>query len=200
MSVAGPILLVESDRSLGEVLAAQLAADGYRVELARNARHARMLAAASKPRLAILGGLDLPRGALALLEEIRAADRERSCWPSTLPALVLSRTRSEIETLRAFEAGADDFLAMPLGYLELRGFVSSTRLPRISSTGAKIGRSQHLSDADKRKSYVDKSPEKAPKFPKRRFGASLAQQRVNKRSGAIPMDGCAGASRSFGRC
>ncbi len=39
-----PILVVESDRKLGEALASQLAADGFRVELARTARHARILA------------------------------------------------------------------------------------------------------------------------------------------------------------
>lgn len=120
MSIAAPILLVEADRSFGEAIAAQLAADGYRVELARNARHARILASQCRPGLAVLGRLDPPRGALALLEEIRSCEGPGSCWDRRLPALVIGASARELEMLRAFDAGADDFLAMPVGYLELR--------------------------------------------------------------------------------
>jgi DNA-binding response OmpR family regulator len=117
---AATILLVESDRRLGEALAEQLIADGYRVELARNARHARILASATRPGLAVLGGLDTPRGSLELLEEIRGCEDPRQIWDRALPALVIGSAGHEIDALRAFDAGADDFLAMPLGYLELR--------------------------------------------------------------------------------
>jgi len=120
VSADGPILVVEADRRLGEALASQLAADGFRVELARTARHARMLASESRPGLALLGGLESPRGALGLLDEIRGAEEESPCWDSRMPAMVIGGGAAELDVLRAFEAGADDFLAMPLGYLELR--------------------------------------------------------------------------------
>ena len=120
MSQDPPILVVESDRRLGEALATQLAADGFRVELARNARHARILASESRPGLALLGHLETPRGALALLDEIRCAAEQSSCWDRRMPAMVIGGGRAELDVLRAFEAGADDFLPMPLGYLELR--------------------------------------------------------------------------------
>jgi DNA-binding response OmpR family regulator len=119
MSPVAPILLVESDRRFGEALAQQLAADGFRVELARNGHDARILAGATRPRLAVLGGLDAPRGALALLEEIRD-DQLGSVWDRRMPALVIGADGTELDALRAFEAGADDFLAMPVAYLELR--------------------------------------------------------------------------------
>jgi DNA-binding response OmpR family regulator len=116
-----PILLVEADRTYGEKLARLLVADGFRVELARNARHARVLAAESPPRLALLGACESPRGALALLEEIRGCAVLDGGWDRRLPALVLSSSHpNEFDALRAFEAGADDFLAAPAGYLELR--------------------------------------------------------------------------------
>ncbi len=120
MSADPAILVVESDRRLGEALASQLAADGFRVELARTVRHARMLASESRPELALLGHLESPRGSLELLEEIRRADSGRGCWDSAMPAMVIGGSGRELELLRAFEAGADDFLPMPLGYLELR--------------------------------------------------------------------------------
>lgn len=119
MALAATILVVEAERELGNALAQQLTGDGYRVELARTAEHARMLARASSPRLALLGTLDPPRGALQLLEEIRAA-REGAAWDRRIPALVIGSEGGELEVLRAFEAGADDFLMRPAGYLELR--------------------------------------------------------------------------------
>jgi PleD family two-component response regulator len=44
------------------------------------------------------------------------------------------RTDNEPDMLRAFEAGADDFIARPARYLELRGFISSKDRELISST------------------------------------------------------------------
>jgi DNA-binding response OmpR family regulator len=115
-----PILVVESDRRLGEALASQLAADGFRVELARSARHARILAGESCPGLALLGRLDSPRGAVALVEEIRRAPEHGSCWDPDMAAMVIGGSRGELDAVRAFESGADDFMPTPLGYLELR--------------------------------------------------------------------------------
>jgi DNA-binding response OmpR family regulator len=116
---AGPILVVESDRDLGRALAEQLMADGYAVELASNAQHARILARESAPKLALLGDLEQPRGALCLLEEIRGAESRGTPWERSLPAIVLG-SGAPLEMLRAFEAGADDFLSKPAAYLELR--------------------------------------------------------------------------------
>jgi|GEM_PF-96686 len=117
---AGPILVVESDRGLGRTIVEQLTADGYRAELAHTAAHARTLAAEHAPQLAVLGSLDSPRGALDLLEEIRAADLRGAPWPPELPVIVTGAQAHELDVLRAFEEGADDFLARPAGYLELR--------------------------------------------------------------------------------
>jgi DNA-binding response OmpR family regulator len=116
---SAPILVVEADRQLGQALAEQLVADGFSVELARTAEHARVLANANAPRLALLGGLDSPCGALELLREIRHAERAVAPWERNLPAIVLGTGRRELDMLRAFEAGADDFVR-PAPYLELR--------------------------------------------------------------------------------
>jgi DNA-binding response OmpR family regulator len=117
---AGPILVVESDRQLGQTIAEQLIADGFNVELARTAEHARVLAGASAPKLAVLGLLDSQRGALELLREIRHPETLGAPWDRTLPTIVVGSRARELDMLRAFEAGADDFLARPATYLELR--------------------------------------------------------------------------------
>ncbi|HEX3509537.1 MAG TPA: response regulator transcription factor [Solirubrobacteraceae bacterium] len=71
------------------------------------------------PRVVLIGDLDPPRGPLALLEEIRA-DLAQRAWNPSLGAIVLSRSGSELDVLRAFDAGADDALPRRAGYLELR--------------------------------------------------------------------------------
>jgi DNA-binding response OmpR family regulator len=128
----GPVLVVERDPEVGRPIVDQLVADGYGARLARTAEHARALARICQPGLAILGDLESPLGALDLLSEIRCADRRvlhahrqgLPCngdpWPRDLPAIVVSSRVCEPDLLRAFEAGADDFLARPARYLELR--------------------------------------------------------------------------------
>ncbi len=109
------ILVVEADRVLGAAVVAQLGADGYAAELARSAEDGRILAARRMPKLVIIGDLEKPRDALALLGEIRASDRESAPWARGLPVIVVSSRSEELDMLRAFEAGADDFSLAPLG-------------------------------------------------------------------------------------
>ncbi len=138
------ILVVERDPVLGRSLVDQLGADGYGARLALTAEHARVLARAHQLEAIVLGRLDSPRGALDLLAEIRgvacagsafdgrggafggsvtesggAVFNGSALWARDLPAVVLGSPAS-LDLLRAFEAGADDFLVLPVVYLELR--------------------------------------------------------------------------------
>jgi DNA-binding response OmpR family regulator len=117
------ILFVEFDGSLASELVEQLRADRFRAVHARTAEHARTLARSQTVRAIVLGQLELPHGALDLLEEVRHGDAgptHRLVWDERLPAIVLGPVDGELELLRAFEAGADDFIAPPISYLELR--------------------------------------------------------------------------------
>jgi DNA-binding response OmpR family regulator len=121
---APPVLVVEHDPDVGGPIVDQLAADGYPARLARTAEHARVLSRAGPPRAVLLGELEAPHGALELLAEIRGGLPEQAraddVWPPELPVIVVGARAREPDLLRAFEAGADDFLARPARYLELR--------------------------------------------------------------------------------
>jgi DNA-binding response OmpR family regulator len=116
----GSILVVESDPGAGQTLLEQLANDGFHSEMARTAEHARALAGRRSPRLVVLGGLDSSRAPLELLDEIRHPTRPGSPWAPQTPVIMLGTGLDELDMLRAFETGADDFIARPPRYLELR--------------------------------------------------------------------------------
>lgn len=113
------VLVVEADRDLGRAIVDQLIADNHPATLALSTTHAELLAGREPPALVVLGALDSPRGALDLLRKIRDSD-PASPWQEDMPVIVLSPNTQEPDLLRAFEAGADDFLPRPACYLELR--------------------------------------------------------------------------------
>jgi len=133
-----PILVVESDLQIGRAIVRQLTADGYHAELARTAEHARILARVNAPRLVVIGDLDSTRGALDLLEEIRRPRFADAPWAQEPGVILVSATAQELDLLRAFEAGADDFLARPARYLELRARVRA--ILRRASIAPESGR------------------------------------------------------------
>jgi two-component system response regulator AdeR len=148
----GPILVIEPDSDTGSALVEQLRADRLHAMLVHSAQHARALARAQAPRAVVLGELEPPRGALDLLEEIRGRRCEpggQSDWDESLPAIVLNRGDAQLELLRAFEAGADDFISQPVSYLELRVRLkallrrteapSGTRVLRVGSLEIDMG-------------------------------------------------------------
>jgi two-component system response regulator AdeR len=116
------ILLVQSDPSLGGELIDQLRADRFLAVLASGAEHARTLARMHHVHAVVLGEMDAPRGALDLLEEIRGScetDGARVRWNARMPVIVTGSGAGHLEMLRAFDAGADDFIVAPVSYLEL---------------------------------------------------------------------------------
>jgi two-component system phosphate regulon response regulator PhoB len=107
------ILVVEADHDLGRAIVDQLIADDHPAKLALSTNHAEMLASREPPRLVVLGELDSPRGALELLRKIRYSVPDACAWHEDVPVIVLSSNTQESDLLRAFETGADDFLAPP---------------------------------------------------------------------------------------
>jgi DNA-binding response OmpR family regulator len=114
------ILLVEDDGVLATFLADNLAADGYEPVVADTLRDGRRVLEFRRPDLAVVD-LGLPDGSgLELIERVRRADGVMSRIDPELPLVVLSGRAGDVDRMRAFERGADDFLAKPFVYGELR--------------------------------------------------------------------------------
>jgi DNA-binding response OmpR family regulator len=119
-SDAPTLLVVEDDPVLTTFLADNLTADGFELVLADCLRDGLRELEFRRPDLAIVD-LALPDGSgLELLARVREADGVASRLDPALPLIVLSGRATEHDRVRGFERGADDFVAKPFSYSELR--------------------------------------------------------------------------------
>lgn len=114
------VLLVEDDPVVRTFLADNLTADGFAVLVADTLRDGMRVLEYSAPDLAVVD-IALPDGTgLDLLAAVRGADRVATRLDPGLPLIVLSGRCEELDRLRSFERGCDDFVAKPFSYGELR--------------------------------------------------------------------------------
>jgi DNA-binding response OmpR family regulator len=122
---AHTILLVEDDDATRTFLADNLTADGFDMLVADCARDGRRLLETKYPDLAVVDVV-LPDGCgLDLVSAVRSADGLASRVDPHTPMLVLSGRGSELERLRGFERGADDYVVKPFSYTELRARIEA---------------------------------------------------------------------------
>ena len=120
------ILVVEDDDATRTFLADNLTADNYDLLVADTARDALRLLEHKFPDLAVVD-LGLPdTDGLDLIRQVRDADGVATRVNPDTPLLVLSGRAGELDRLRGFDRGADDYIVKPFSYPELRGLDSST--------------------------------------------------------------------------
>jgi DNA-binding response OmpR family regulator len=119
------ILIVEDDDATRTFLADNLTADGYDLLVADTVRDGARLLESKFPDLAVVD-VGLPDGSgLELVRQVREADGRVSRIDPMTPLLVLSGHASDVDRLRGFERGADDYVPKPFGYPELRARVAA---------------------------------------------------------------------------
>ncbi len=122
---ASTILLVEDDAATRAFLAENLAADGYDAVCAETVRDGLRLIESRFPDLAIVD-VGLPDGSgLGLVQQVREADGVVSRIDPAIPIVVLSGRAGELDRLRGFERGADDYVCKPFAYGELRARIAA---------------------------------------------------------------------------
>lgn len=114
------LLLVEDDLVIRTFLADNLTADGYELLVAGTLEDAMRELEYKQPDLAIID-LRLPDGTgLELVRRVRAADGVGSRLDPSMPILMLSGSGGELDRVRGFERGVDDYVVKPFAYAELR--------------------------------------------------------------------------------
>ena len=114
------LLIADHDEDFVCDLAHELAADGYPTLTACSPTALALTLTHNRAELIVLGDFAGPGAQARLLAELRAA---RSPFPpaaADTPAVVVSERDGQLARLRAFDAGADDFMAKPVAHLELR--------------------------------------------------------------------------------
>ena len=106
------ILVVEDERNLALGLRANLEVEGYEVSVASTGEAALEIASSPAPDLIVLD-LMLPGiDGYEVLAHLRARGVEA-------PVLILSARAEEIDKVRGFRLGADDYVTKPFGVMEL---------------------------------------------------------------------------------
>ena len=126
-----PILVVEDDRKIANIVRVYLEEAGYRVVLADSGAAARAAAEAEPPLLAILDiGLPDTSGEI-LCQELQEG--------TELPVIFLTSRASEEERLAGFALGAEDYIVKPFSPRELVCRVKAL-LKRIRREDAGVAR------------------------------------------------------------
>jgi DNA-binding response OmpR family regulator len=134
------ILLVEDHPATRRFLVENLAADGFTVLEAESVVDAEALVESAYPDLAIVD-LGLPDGdGLELLARVRRSDRIAGRADPDLPLLVLTGRATEIDRLRGFARGADDYLTKPFSYQELLARVRALLRRSVNRPGTRRAR------------------------------------------------------------
>jgi DNA-binding response OmpR family regulator len=113
------ILVVDDEPNILAVLAENLVNDDFIVQTAPSAAHARSRLNAVAPDVVLLDvGLPDASG-FDLCREIRDADPLQVRFDPDVPVIMLTARADDVDRVRSFRRGADDFVAKPFHYPEL---------------------------------------------------------------------------------
>ena len=117
---AATILIVEDDDATRTFLGDNLTADGYDVLAADCATDGLGLLERKFPDLGLID-LGLPDGSgYDLIRRVRESDGVASRIDPFTPLVVVSGSAAELDRVRGFERGCDDYVTKPFSYPELR--------------------------------------------------------------------------------
>src|SRR4051794_10852478 len=144
------VLLVEDDDATRIFLADNLTADGYELLVAETIREGARLLESGAPDVAVVD-VGLPDGSgLDLVRHVREADGLASHIDPFTPMLVLSGRAGDVDRIRGFERGADDYVPKASALVVCRGRRENRSRPFSSTRKARPSASMTDSSASRR--------------------------------------------------
>ncbi len=125
------VLLVEDEPAQREVLAYNLAAEGFRVHQADNGEEALLIVSEETPDLILLDWMLPNVSGIEVCRRLKSRTETRN-----VPIIMLSARSEETDLVRGLETGADDYLVKPYSVAELMARVrTQLRRTRPSTMG-----------------------------------------------------------------
>ncbi|MBA3890379.1 MAG: response regulator, partial [Gemmatimonadaceae bacterium] len=106
------ILVIEDERDLALGLQANLEVEGHAVEVASTGEDGVDAAIARRPDVVLLDVMLPGIDGFTVLRRLRGANID-------VPVLLLTARAEEVDKVRGFRAGADDYVTKPFGVMEL---------------------------------------------------------------------------------
>jgi DNA-binding response OmpR family regulator len=135
VTAVATVLLAEDDTAIAQPLARALEREGYEVVVRADGMGALQVALSGNVDLLVLD-LGLPR-----VDGLEVARRLRSAG-STLPVLMLTARRDEVDFVVGLDAGADDYVGKPFRLAELlarvRALLRRRPVAELSASGVRL--------------------------------------------------------------
>ncbi|WP_028914166.1 phosphate regulon transcriptional regulator PhoB [Pseudorhodobacter ferrugineus] len=143
------VLLVEDEPAQREVLAYNLAAEGFTVIQAADGEEALMLVAESPPDLIVLDWMLPLVSGIEVCRRLKAAPETRA-----IAVIMLSARAEEVDRVRGLETGADDYVVKPYSVVELMARVrANLRRARPATMGIVLEYQDIRLDAETHRVY-----------------------------------------------
>jgi len=144
MTVGGRrILLIDDDATLLDLLGDHLEGSGYSVSKAQDGSTGLVIASEAPPDLVVLDVMMPVMAGWEVCERLRAR--------SQVPIILLTAKGDEIDKLRGFRLGVDDFVTKPFSFAEL-----TARIGAILARGSARPVGHALSTGDLRIDFADR--------------------------------------------
>ncbi len=130
------VLLIDDDDTLLELLSDHLRSAGYLVKTANSGANGLLLASEAKPDLVILDVMMPAMDGWEVCRRLREA--------SAVPIIMLTAKEQEVDKLRGFGLGVDDYVTKPFSFAELTARIGAV----LSRARGNFHRSQVITSAD----------------------------------------------------
>lgn len=141
------IMIVDDEDAQREVLAYNLAAEGYRVAQAANGEQALLMVQENQPDLLVLDWMMPGLSGIELCRRLKARDDT-----AAMPIIMLSARSEEGDRVRGLETGADDYVVKPFSVAELLARVrANLRRVRPAAVGERLSFDDIVLDAETHK-------------------------------------------------